>query len=755
MSKSPWKKLVPNTLLDQQNASRVHQIKQLLKALGFLKTPVSSVKRAIGLFRKEYTQLDFLKDHKIDLFQEYPGYLDPIELAFLSQLCAFGGELKFEVFPEIGERNLCTRILIYRLNCLGLSNAHPSEALSKNILNKFNKISKWTHSSPDSLFLLNTINNIPKLVALIARSGQLDEQLVTFEFDDVHLHPFLKKETLEEKGEFDHEIENRKIEKRLNKQLNHLEKNSIRNASSPLMNYKSLIVTKQDKIRHKIKEVLKEEKAFLKNQLSIQKGINSNLNNLKRNNDRLILRVVESQKRVQRSVLEMGSHFLHLPEKKKIIGITKQLKSHLLSNTVDLEKALKKLDNYFTQLEKWLPSLLLKKYKKEYADFFKFKIGAQIQIDKTKKRIADQEKELVKEKAFADQKIRKKQLEIQTQVRKLKILEGKVKGLKFKFKAKLKKSLSTPFYKQIKQQVFTEKNQDFLRQNSKEEYNKFLIRLVQLTQWTKGYYNGQLDSKFKIKTFESIADLIEDTPGLRLKYVMAKLKNTGKSYWVLNIAYLLNELSKNYKQDPPQILSSEKILQEIKKKGAGQQLEIALAEHEETSDTNAYRGKKSLLRFIGKGIGRLIQILKRGIEKTIQFFKSFIRLIYDEIRETGQLFFQSMDFIFGKRTDFPMTDLDPQLAKPFQFDEQKTTAQNAQLALVQLEERLNGLDRSSKSVSSTFKFIKKILSWGIQLATGGITWPKLLLQMTLFFKKLLVNWLRNVLKPGTRKLVLG
>lgn len=349
------------------------------------------------------------------------------------------------------------------------------------------------------------------------------------------------------------------------------------------------------------------------------------------------------------------------------------------------------------------------------------------------------------------------QLEIQTYQKELHQLLQAINNLSFRFKAKLRRSLTPSYYQEIKREVFTNRNINYLNTRVANPFNQFLIRLIQVHQWTNGYYYGKLDSELRHRSFDSIADLVEDIPRLRLKYILTLLGSQTKGYWILNVHYLFDRLRKLLEEDTKKYTAAD-VFKAYEKKMDKKRHKVTVVEEawkvytEEIKDglrqpskiRRIYYGIRSLARSIMRCFARLIRFIIRGLKKLITLFKNFIKLLYKEIREGVRKFKEGVGFLFGTRQ---LETTDPVTGKiiltKYDFDFDTTIISPTQLPEAIYWQHHRKCIRYTRNLDFSMVLLGKILNWVWTIVRGPFGWAKLAIRIAIYFKNLVIQWLKR------------
>ncbi|MEL6863864.1 MAG: hypothetical protein AAFP19_05570 [Bacteroidota bacterium] len=350
-----------------------------------------------------------------------------------------------------------------------------------------------------------------------------------------------------------------------------------------------------------------------------------------------------------------------------------------------------------------------------------------------------------------DEEQGQKQSQLQQLARRLRVLRAKVNGLRLRFKARLKKSLQVSAYEKISKEIFRQRSSDQLNRLIADPYNQFLIRLLQVSQWTSGYYDGQLDSQVGDQTFGAVVAMVEDLPRLQLKYILCKLGGSTEGFWLLNIQYLFSRFSRWYGRRG-QDLSDSHLLEVYNQQFEESAPSTADALLQKTWDhyikeqsqtgqgivRRIYTGTRSLIRSMLGAIRRLAFFIKKSIERLSPLFKNFVRLLYKAIRAGVKKYGIGLAYLIvsGKL---------PQLNK-----------QTVERVLMNFVEKLKAPDaliegetgfvptaedrKKAKNLAFGVVLSLKVIRWAIALATGSVTWPRLAIQLALFFKDMIKEW---------------
>lgn len=712
-----WHSIIPAADRKWLRAHPQTQVSQCLTDLGYWVPGVQEdLKKALIAFRKEAKAAHLLSAKAAANTSKRASLA---EEQLLKNLLALEGDFPLQQIPAQQSLSLPVRLLHYRLHLLSL---YPRDQIhqpfSPASLQALQQLGEWLQIPPDSPALLLLTGDLNALIHQIHQQGRLDQQIVAFQFSADQLPPDLQKEVKEERGVKESEKTSPKAEQACDRELQKL-----------------------------TTQILDQEKAERK---------------------RLLDRNQNKQKRLQQISLLIRS--LNAQQRKRFSQRMKEraaLEKKIKRQEKDIQQKQDLLQSMEQELEELKNADLSAAQKRTKRNKLKEQIKGRKALLKTAKKTANQLQQsltkLVKKQAKEQAKSQQKFLALRARLKALRI---KVNGLRFRFKGQLKQSLQTSAYRKLVKNVFSAKDQDYLKERCKNKYNLFLIRIIQLHQWTNGYYHGCLDSKFAGKTFGAIVEMTEDIPRLRLKYILTSLRGKKQGYWILNIAYLIERFCHLHPlatpaPDEQEILQAylaahhsqqntlyNKNTQELWQDYQKQQTEP----DDDALPRRAYFGRSSLLRSFGRVIKKIGQIIFQGLKATWQILQNFVRMLYEDLRSSVVLFAQSLDFLFGKRRTLPLGEGENWDTPKYVYDDLLSVEENAAAAENHFTEAAQISNLPTKSIQNTLKILARVAKFAIALATGGITWPALLTQLILFCRRWFLRWLKNTLLHRRREL---
>jgi len=831
MNEEVWKDLIPPEEVALMQQGRQQEIEQPLIDLGYLHMSLTTststrdnMAEAIRLFRHDYV-LQNLLPHFVPDFENL-FELDGLELNLIHQLTGLDNEFPILALPQDGEINLVSRVLHYRLMVLGVFEETTNSPFGLAALDAI-AILKNFLAVETSGQVLKLIADLPALFQQVLDSGQLQQTVVAFKYNTLRGDVDALEEVAEEQEDKDNEealikeelaIESeikrltatifskeeeeiQRLEKRNKNKRRRLEK--VRTCINQLV-YEDLALHKSTRKMYKESKIEKkpliERKKLLEKDLiqlsreryliKEQQAATAKDQSIKRfKND-----LVKAQKQLKKemSLAQIVSTISTIQHNS---GILKRSIAQLKNQSGDQRKTIRRLEKQLKQGEKELLRLNKKlevhqKVEQLQKELTKLKAKAgdpadiKVQLQsirhqqKQTKELLEQVNAIIKEKDNAlqraikerDATIQRNQHKIQPLQQRLLLLERKINGLRFRFKAQLKRSLNEEFYQEIRKEVFEGRNRGYLKGIEQDPFNAFMIRLIQVRQWMSGYYFGKLDSQPAGRTFLSIVELTEEEnlKRLRLKYVLTKLGDATTGYWLLNAQYFFEQVceleSKVSAKNNAELLADYEAAFEGNPIIKNEVTVAAWKSFNEEIDAGIkttgqhirrfYYGAKSLARSIGRIIGKLVRMIVNGIKTIIRIFKNFIKVLYKEIREGLRKFGQGMGFLFGKRQIETKLPNGKMLITKFDFDFDVKNLVSPNLPKKSYEAHIQKCAGYAKNMRMSLKIVAKVIKWIYEIVTTA-TWVGLLIKIATYYAEMLIKYLakQNIKKRIRSKIV--
>ncbi len=467
---------------------------------------------------------------------------------------------------------------------LGLYDGEVRAPFSPDSLAALDQLGQWLKLAPDSPKLLRLTGHFIPLLHRLNEVGKLSERILTFQLSPTLIAADIRKDLKEERGITEKDTDLQKKESQALQELEELESKVLGREKAELQAIKHRRENKEHSLK-RLSNLLKATHALLrqlwKKHLQTQR--------LQQREQKRLERKLEVR---QILIEQMKQTYEELEDVTKRRKLRKQIKAR--------EKVL------------------------------------EIQEDKLNQK----QKKWARQKKRREKSISNQQKDLRSYQEDIKRLRAKINGLRFRFKGQLKRSLSTSTFSDVQKEVFRSNDLAYLQTLEKEAYNSFLIRILQLSQWVNGYYIGKIDSQFEGKTFGAIVEMVEDLPRLRLKYILTCLPDEQEGYWVLNIAYLIDHFCKIYPVNET-LPSPDEVLERYSKAFISSDplyhtpaTEACWEEWEGEQLACAYHGRNRLWASMGRVVKKFAAFVWRGVKATAHIFRNFIRLLYEDIRES-------------------------------------------------------------------------------------------------------------------------
>lgn len=704
--------VIPQDDLDLLSAGREAEYLQPLIDLGYLPDVNANLPAALYQFRKEYLVYDLIPSYSIKIL-DFPPSEQPetLELELLHRLTSLESDLDLPEDWTEGVQNIWTRVLHYRLALYGLFSGDAGTPLQKEIFNNFDFLKNWLQLDLSIAAWAELLGDFKNFFNLVFQKGNLNQKIVVFEYANPQLDADLEEEISEEEQDDDDEAQLALEEAQIDSEIEAIANLVSDKEEAEIEKLEKRNQPKRDKIeriRTLMQKTLDEMSGLLKDSLQKEEAL--------KNEKETLLKKIETLKNLNQ---ERNAHIENLKEKLK----------------TETDKATRK------------------KFKDAIESFEKGNEGTDKEIENTESEIFIVENKIAAEIESRRQNQSERQLLLLDKQAQLKSLQKRIDRLNFRFKAKLKRALDDDFYKKIKREIFEKRNRNYLAEIAADPVNIFLIRLVQLHQWTNGYYFGKLDADFKKRSFDSVAELCEDASDLRLKYVLTKLGDLTSGFWILNVHYFFEKIleeenQENFSDDPADLLeklnaqAGDKTLNSEVAAQAWQEYnaEIKNGLQQPGLLRRVYYGMKIMVRSIFRCFEKLVKFIVRGIRRFITIFKNFIKLVYREIREAVMQFADGIAFLFSKRVFKTLTDSGEIVAytdMDFDFDAVVSISPGADSRQIMAHGR--ELSRRVQNLNFSLVLTGKIIKWAI-LASQPISWPALAIQAAIFLRKQLKEW---------------
>ena len=781
---------------------------QPLVDLGFLDLGETenkiSVRLALKEFRAACQDLSWLSNNRNDLQPSAPPIDEPdsLEIKLLHLLVDMDGDFQLTKLPELGTSSILSSVIFYRLEIHGFLKAEnkPSH-FDPEILNKVvAKLEGWIPLNISALEWINLLGDIPELIRKTYDHGRLDQQIVCFKHNPNSIKEKFRVEiasepeatVAEESAELDQiksslkELRKDRIvaettaapaatSRKNRRRQSEVEKlrieiNAVVLQMKNTLNQKKQASDKFLPIIQAANEELRKAKVAEKHLAIDLKQLNDSRKSLRGLKKKIRKQKKENEK-LKKKLSEIFSHNSDLKSALIVqLDLLKQLEETKKNAPVDkktkLDKPIASAKKKITRLQKYFGQLAatennqkrlierdsldqqIEVKKKEWSEsknqIKRFENGLEILLQQQKDAVDEFDDSIVDEQ----EKLKKKADRYQELLKRLEKIPRR-------FRRELKEYLAPEFYEKVRRELLNRENTILFTEILNHPYNQFLVRLLQLHQWTNGYYNGLIDSDLGAKTFGSIREIDRDIKGMKLRFVLYRL-NPQKGTWLLNIRYLFAEMIdslESFKSEdnfetvveryeaeiannPDVRNQKDRIDKQLKK-----EFKEAKKNRKDKKLRRVYFGVRSLARSIVRGMTRLIQLIIKGLKFIYRLLKNFVLMLYREIREGLRKFAQGIAFLFGKRqvtTSFP--DGRPAIVTRFDFDCDVRCFAN-----LNARDQVAAHSQNCRSITHNLQFAltltATIIEWAFRAVS--LTWVTILIKIGLYFKKQIKKFLKK------------
>lgn len=794
---------------------------QPLVDLGFLRFSETENKTAVRLALKEFRaacqELSWRSQIENRLDSSPPPVDEPdcLEIKLLHLLVDMDGDFQLAKLPEIDSLDILSRVVFYRLRLHGFwKPGEEPQRFDPNILEAtIAKLKTWIPLEITSLQWINLLGNIPELICETYDHGQLDQQIVCFKYRPRKAFKEIFRQEISRESETEMAAESNELEQ-IKSELSDLRNDRITVES----NEPPAATTRKNRRRQSKVEKLRSEINIVVGQ--VQKALDER----HQASDKFQPAILAAKEEIRIVELKESHQKIDLKELKETRKILDDLKGDNKQIRKNNKKLKKKLEELFVNTPDLASELVLQL--KNHKKLFKMQTEAPEHLKhKLDKPLASAEKKIVQLKKYFEQlkqlEINEKRLldrdDIETQIKskekELKELKNRIKTMKNgleillnrqksevdefddgivaeqkrlkkivkryqsllekmkkipgRFRRELKEYLTPEFYEKVRHELLDRENTTFFKETLENPYNQFLVRLLQLHQWTNGYYNGLIDSDLGRRTFRSIREIDQDVKDMKLRFVLYQI-NPLSGTWLLNVRYLFAEMIDSLeafkKQDDFETVV-QKYESEIannpdvrsQKKRIDRELSKTIKEVNKNRINNklrrVYFGVKSLARSIVRGMGRIIRLIVKGLKLLYRLLRNFVLMLYREIREGLRKFGQGIAFLFGKRQIItPFENGTPAIVTRFDFDCDVLCFAN-----INAEQHIANHRVNCHSITHNLEFAliltAKIIEWTLKAIT--MTWVTILIRIALYFKRQIKAFLKKNIIGLTVKTIQG
>lgn len=297
----------------------------------------------------------------------------------------------------------------------------------------------------------------------------------------------------------------------------------------------------------------------------------------------------------------------------------------------------------------------------------------------------------------------------------------------------------------------TKKAREHLKVIQSHDFNRFVVRLIQIKLWLLGAYGHKIDGDMRLRSIEALEDFHELIASINTANQQLHVKPSRFLFrmkggnWLINYKYLLligiPNVEKGFdtqELDTKAVSAQlEDLIEQAEAEKEGARNEILLKVDElvnEKLNSRSDRRKKKVRKakgFMRQVIGffkKAAQWIATGIQKVIDAISSFFRKVKNavgylirEIREAVNKTVETFSFFFSKRkistNNLVTTDFD------IDFDAVATLNKGYNSGI--LIEHKSKIDMLLNSMEQVFDVLQKTIPIVINLLKGPIGWVQL------------------------------
>jgi hypothetical protein len=284
--------------------------------------------------------------------------------------------------------------------------------------------------------------------------------------------------------------------------------------------------------------------------------------------------------------------------------------------------------------------------------------------------------------------------------------------------------------------------------------NRFLIRLVQLSQWISGYYLGAIDGNFGELSFESLLNIVNaEVESGNVNFQSQKfIASVDGDYWAVNIHYLLDGLqepsafSLNHESFFTEYQNALDQFSETEQNQFAKNMNSSWESMNRLMSANfkskSYRFRRiyfgaknrirSMMRHLGAFLKKIAQSILSALPHLVNKLKNLSKMLFMEIREGLQHFSRGMQFLFCKRTFNS-----PGISTRFDLDCDTLVFVHQSPDEGVIRDHMFSVNASLQSLSLSLYITGRIINFILSLATAN--YPMVLVKLGGLFKQELVH----------------
>lgn len=284
------------------------------------------------------------------------------------------------------------------------------------------------------------------------------------------------------------------------------------------------------------------------------------------------------------------------------------------------------------------------------------------------------------------------------------------------------------------------------------EVNRFLLRLIQVRQWTRGFYQGKLDSDFGPMSIGSLVEYARSHEDNMDEWLLKSGRaKDGKEYWSINYIRLLEGMKASDGAAGAATLDGlvadfDAGLERLPFNERGKVM-VGLGDHFLDFNVNArknlrmgrrvYYGIRSLVRSISKGLGKIIDFIIKGARAIAQLTKNLAKLLFRAVREALRVFGRGLGFLFSDRTITTQEGFSVAAITKFDFDMDAFNYYNPAIGPEAFRLHQESLRQMVSGLGFSLELTATVINVALGLAAGPSGWIALALGLVRKFASML------------------
>ena len=331
-----------------------------------------------------------------------------------------------------------------------------------------------------------------------------------------------------------------------------------------------------------------------------------------------------------------------------------------------------------------------------------------------------------------------------------------------RFRKRLEKSISPLQYVEVQKQIGFRRrllhrrllDEAAVLAVERSEINRFVVRLVQVRQWMRGFYHGRLDSDFGPVTLHSLGEFA-DVHDVDLDELLVKAGHDeeGGDHWCLNFVELLrcmkncdtggqaetvNGLVGEFEDEMEELASAKKnrVLMGVGDsfKAYGRETKSNIRE-----GRRVYYGSRSLVRSLSAGIKKVVDFFVRGAKRIAKIAQNLAKLLFRMLREGLRVLGRGLKFLFGKRTITTRQGEEVAALTNFDFDMDVHGIFRPGLGKEALALHRESLQRVVNGLMFSMELTGTVLNIVVNVLKGPVGWVKLAMTLARKLAELLLK----------------